>query len=147
MKLMDQVRMTLRRGHYSPRTEEVYCKWILRYIRFHGIRHPRELGHDELIQFLDHLAAERRVAASTQNQALNSIIFLYRKVLEMDIEGKREFVRARRPKRLPNVLSQREVRRLLEQLRPPFCLMAELLYGSGLRLAECLSLRLSPLDR
>ena len=74
MKLMDQVRMALRRGHYSPRTEEVYCRWILRYIRFHGTRHPRELGHDELIKFLDHLAVERRVAASTQNQALNRLV-------------------------------------------------------------------------
>lgn len=146
MKLMDQVRMAIRRGHYSPRTEEAYCKWIVRYIRFHGTRHPRELGHDQLIQFLDHLAVERRVAASTQNQALNSIVFLYRKVLEMDIEGQRDFVRARRPRRLPNVLSAGEVRQVLEKLRAPYLLMAELLYGSGLRLAECLSIRIKDID-
>ena len=146
MKLMDQVRMTIRRAHYSPRTEEAYCKWILRYIRFHGVRHPRELGHDDLVSFLNYLAVERRVASSTQNQALNAVVFLYKKVLRTEIEGDQEFLRARRPRHLPNVLSTLEVRRLLEELRTPHSLMAGLLYGSGLRLAECLGLRVKDVD-
>ncbi len=146
MKLMDQVRHTIRRMHYSPRTEETYCSWILRYIRFHGTRHPKELGHDDLIRFLDHLAVERRVASSTQNQALNSIVFLYKRVLKLDIEGDRDFERARRPKHLPNVLSITEVRSVLEQLQHPYSLMAQLMYGSGLRLTESISLRIKDLD-
>lgn len=146
MKLMDQVRATMVRRHYSPRTTEVYCSWILRYIFFHGRRHPSELGHPELVAFLNHLASVRKVAASTQNQALCAIVFLYRHVLGIEICGEEGFDRARRPRLLPVVLSPQEVRLVLSELRQPFSIMGGVLYGCGLRLAECTSLRVKELD-
>lgn len=145
-KLLDQVRRALRRGHYSARTEEAYLAWIMRYLRFHGARHPREMGHAELIRFLDHLAAESGVSSATQNQALNAVVFLYRRVLELDLEGEGVFQRARRPRNLPVVLTREEVSALLAQLNDPYLLMAELLYGSGLRLSECVALRVKDVD-
>lgn len=146
MKLMDLVQETLRRRHYSVRTEESYVQWIERYIRFHGMKHPRELGHEELMVFLNYLAMKQRVSASTQNQALCAVIFLYKQVLGMDIEGEGRYTRAKRPRRLPQVLSAEDIRTLLSYMRFPYCLMAGLLYGCGLRLAECIGLRIKDLD-
>jgi integron integrase len=145
-RLLDEVRLALRRGRYSPRTEDGYVAWIVRYIRFHGKRHPRDLGHEHLVGFLNHLAAARRLSASSQNQALNAVVFLYRRVLGREIDGPGVYLRARRPAHLPAVLSRDEVRTLLGQLGRPFSLMAELMYGSGLRLGECIGLRIKDID-
>jgi integron integrase len=146
MKLLEQVRHVLRVAHYSARTEKAYVYWIVAYVRFHGVRHPRDLGREQVTRFLDHLAVKRHVAAATQNQALNALVFLYRQVLGIDLEALGPFTRARRPRRLPTVLSPGEVRRVLEELRPPYLLMGELLYGSGLRLSECVALRVKDVD-
>ena len=145
-KLLDQLHETLRRRHYSPRTEEAYVYWTVQYIRFHGMRHPRELGHVDLMAFLTHLATARNLAASTQNQALNAVVFLYKHVLGVDIVGEHGFERARRPRRLPTVLGRDEVKALLEQMSLPCSLVAELLYGAGLRLSECIGLRIKDLE-
>ena len=145
-KLLEEVRRILRFKHYSLRTEEAYVDWIRRFILFHGKRHPREMGAEEVRAFLTHLATERHVAASTQNQALSAILFLYERVLEQDpgwIEG---VERAKKPLRLPVVLTQEEARVLLAAVPEGYRLMAELLYGSGLRLMECLRLRVKDLD-
>lgn len=145
-KLLDRVRHACRLRHYSPRTEEAYAAWIKRYILFHRLRHPQEMAAAEINQFLSHLAVDRRVTASTQNQAFNALLFLYQTVLQVDpgrIEG---VVRAQRPKRLPVVLSRGEVLRVLHQLQDPYRLIAILQYGAGLRLLECLSLRVKDLD-
>ena len=142
-RLLDQVRHVLRLRHYSLRTEECYVQWIVRFIRFHNQRHPRDMGAAEVAQFLSDLAVHGRVAASTQNQALNALVFLYKQVLEIDL-GRFETVRARRPKRLPVVLTAEEVAAVLERTdggEGVFRLMARLLYGSGLRLVECCRLR------
>jgi site-specific recombinase XerD len=142
-RLLDQVRQVMRVRHYSPRTEECYVQWITRFSRFHGMRHPRDMRALEVQQFLTHLAVAGRVSASTQNQALNALVFLYQQVLEMEL-GRFEAVRARRPKRLPVVLSPEEVQMVLERVQGAggvFRLMARLLYGCGLRLQECCTLR------
>jgi integron integrase len=145
-KLLDQVRNILRVNHYSLRTEETYVHWIRRFIYFHGKRHPAEMGAFEVDAFLSHLAVEGNVSASTQNQALNSIIFLYRHVLKLDLGDFSQFARAKRPRKLPVVLTKDEVSRLLYALEPPFWLMGTLLYGSGLRLMDCLRLRVKDID-
>jgi integrase len=145
-KLLEQVRNTLRVNHYSLRTEEAYLQWIRRFILFHGKRHPAEMGAPEIDAFLSHLAVEGDVSASTQNQALNAIVFLYKHVLKIDLGDFSQFTRAKRPRKLPVVLTQNEVARLLNALEPPFWLMATLLYGSGLRLMDCLRLRVKDLD-
>ena len=142
-RLLDQVKQVLRVRHYALRTEECYVQWIVRFIRFHGQRHPRDMGAAEIEQFLTHLAVEGRVSASTQNQALNALVFLYAQVLEIDL-GRFDAVRAWRPKRLPVVLSPEEVAAVLARVeggRGVFKLMAQLLYGCGLRLIECCRLR------
>lgn len=136
------MRDELRVRHYSPRTEEAYVSWVRRFVRFHGLRHPSELGADAVSTFLTHLATVDRVSASTQNQALAALLFLYSDVLGRPLEAAAEFVRAKRPARLPVVLSTAEVARVLERLDGPQRLMAELLYGSGLRLLECMRLRI-----
>ena len=145
-KLLDQVRQILRVKHYSIRTEEAYVDWIRRFILFHGKRHPRELNTPEIQAYLTHLAADRNVAASTQNQAYAAILFLYREVLLIDLTSPVEPLCAKRPHRLPVVLTRDEVRRVLDQLAPPHHLMASLLYGAGLRLMECVRLRVKDLD-
>src|SRR5262249_17971653 len=127
---------TIRRLHYAPRTEEAYLQWISAFIVFHGGRHPRELGAAEVTAFLTDLAAERHVAASTQNPALCAVVFLYRRVPGIDVPDLVGLERARRPHHLPAVLSRREVVALLDHLEPPFRLIGEILYGSGLRLME-----------
>jgi integron integrase len=142
-RLLDQMSQVLRVRHYSPRTEACYCHWVKQFILFHGKRHPRELCAAEVEQFLTHLAVHGRVSASTQNQALNALVFLYKHVLEIDL-GRFEAVRARRPKRLPAVLAPEEVATVLQQVQGAegvFRLMARLLYGCGLRLMECCALR------
>lgn len=146
MTLIEVLRATLRRQHYSPRTEEAYLHWTREFLRFHGRRHPRDLGGDGIVAFLNHLAVVRRVSASTQNQALCALVFLYRKVLELEMPALEGLERAQRPDHLPTVLSRREVGALLDQLLPPFRLIAELLYGAGLRLSEALSLRVKDVD-
>jgi len=145
-KLLEQVRSTLRVNHYSLRTEEAYLHWIRRFILFHGKRHPVEMASAEIDRFLSHLAVEGDVSASTQNQALNAIVFLYKHVLKLDLGDFSKFTRAKRPRKLPVVLTREEVARLLDILEPPFWLMATLLYGSGLRLMDCLRLRVKDID-
>ena len=145
-KLLDQVRHTLRLKHFSIRTEEAYTRWIRRFIVFHGKRHPAELGAGEVRAFLSHLATEGQVAASTQNQAFNALLFLYRNVLQVELGPIQDIVRARRPARLPVVFTQREARAALAHLEGTHRLVAGLLYGSGLRLLEGLRLRVKDLD-
>jgi integron integrase len=146
-KLLDRVSEAIRLKHYSPRTEEAYVSWIRRFILFHDKRHPRKMGAAEIKEFLTHLAVDRNVAASTQNQALYAILFLYREVLRKDLDEKTiDAVRAKKPKRLPVVLTREEVRRVIGLLSGAHRLMAKLLYGSGLRLMECLRLRVKDVD-
>lgn len=145
-KLLDQVRAAIRVRHYSLRTEEAYVSWIKRFIFFHEKRHPLEMGEKEITHFLSALAVERHVSASTQNQALCALLFLYRHVLDQQVDWLDEVVRARRPQRLPVVLSRHEVRALLSALGGVHWLMASLLYGAGLHLLECLRLRVKDLD-
>jgi integron integrase len=145
-RLLDRVRGVLRRKHYSIRTERSYVDWIRRFILFHGRRHPSQMGKAEVSAYLTHLGVERDVAASTQNQALSAILFLYRDVLEEELEWIEGFERAKRPARLPVVLTPAETRAVLAQLEGTKRLMASLLYGSGLRLTECLRLRVKDVD-
>jgi site-specific recombinase XerD len=144
-KLLDRVRDALRLKHYSIRTENSYVNWIRRFILFHKKRHPNEMGAAEVEAFLTHLAVNEHVAAPTQNQALSALLFLYREVLHQDL-GPIDALRAKKPKRLPTVLTKEEVRRVLDQLSGTHQLMAKLLYSSGLRLMECLRLRVKDLD-
>jgi integron integrase len=144
--LRGRFRRAIRLRHLSPRTEKAYWGWIVRYVLFHGKRHPVELGAREISRFLSFLATERAVSASTQNQALSALLFLYRDVLGQKIEGLDGLIRARRPRSLPVVLSVRQVSLLLEQLHGAPRLMATLLYGAGLRLIECASLRVKDVD-
>jgi integrase len=132
--------------HFSPRTVQSYISWIRRYARYHGLRHPRELGSDEVIAYLTHLANERTVSRSTQAQAMSALLFLYREVLGITLDDVRSVVRARVPGRLPVVLSRAEVRRVLGELSGDVHLIAMLLYGAGLRLGECLALRVKDID-
>lgn len=145
-RLLERVRAAIRLRHYSLRTEQSYLDWIRRFIRFHEMRHPSEMGSEEVRAFLSHLAIEGKVAASTQNQALNAIAFLYRNVLEMDLPRLADVERASKPRRLPVVLSRPEVASLFGQLGGRNRLMASLLYGSGLRLMECVRLRVKDVD-
>ena len=145
-KLLDQVRNAIRIRHYSLRTEEAYVHWTRAFIRFHGLRHPREMGAREVTSYLSHLATERDVAAATQQQALSALLFLYRQVLEIDLPWLDDLVRPKKPARLPTVLNLDEVSRLLSSVRPEHALMTRLLYGTGMRLMECLRLRVKDID-
>jgi len=145
-RLLDQVRSAIRRRHYSYRTEQAYIHWIKRFIYFHGVRHPREMGEAEVTAFLNSLVAQRGMAAATQNQALSSILFLYKEVLGKPLDWLDGLVRAKRPARVPSVLTVAEVQRLLAGLDGMKWLMASLLYGAGLRLRECLKLRVKDID-
>lgn len=145
-KLLERARQILRRKHYAYRTEQRYLAWINRFIRFHGKRHPTHMGRAEIEAFLTHLAVKEKVAASTQNQALNALLFLYRHVLDIPINFPLTSVRARRPKRFPTVLSQEEVQRLLPCVDPPYQLITKLLYGSGLRISEAVRIRVKDFD-
>jgi integron integrase len=144
--LLAVYREALASRHYARRTIQTYERWLRRYLRFHRMRHPREMGSAEINAFLSHLAVSEQVSASTQNQALAALLFLYRQVLETDPGDLGAVVRARRPKRLPVVLSVVEVRAVLQQLEGPPSLVCGLLYGSGLRLMEALRLRVQDLD-
>ncbi|MDZ7580019.1 MAG: integron integrase [Deltaproteobacteria bacterium] len=147
LKLMDQVRLVLRYHHYAYRTEQTYCDWIIRFIKFHGAKiHPAHMGKGHIEAFLSHLATEGKVSASTQRQALNAIIFLYRRVLDQPLEEQIEPVKAKRYVRPPTVMTQAEVQRVMAGLAGTHLLMAKILYGCGLRLMECVRLRVQDLD-
>ena len=145
-RLLDDMRQRIRTLHYSLRTEDAYVLWARRFILFHGKRHPADMGEPEVEAFLTHLAVGRAVAASTQNQALSALLFLYKAVLGRPLEGLDNTVRARKPERLPVVFTREEVRAGLARLDGERALMAGLLYGSGLRLMECLRLRVKDVD-
>ena len=145
-RLIPCVREALRTRHYSLKTEKAYVHWILRFIRFHSRRHPAEMGATEITAFLNHLANANRVSASTQNQALSALLFLYRHVLDVELPWLDGLVRAKTAKRLPTVLTRTEVQSVLTNLTGTRWLMVGLLYGAGLRLNECLSLRVKDVD-
>ena len=146
-KLLNRMRDTLRRKHYAIRTENAYIDWVKRYIFFHKKRHPKDMGAPEIEAFLTHLAVDKKVAASTQNQALCGILFLYRDVLNIDIDI--EAINAtptKRPQRVPTVLTKQEAATVIKSVTPKYRLPVQLLYGSGLRLLECLRLRVQDVD-
>jgi integron integrase len=145
-RLLGRVRLAMEARHYSPRTIATYRQWVLRFVRHHGLRHPEEMGGKEINTFLTHLAVGEQVSASTQNQALAALLFLYRDVLQREVGELDGVIRARRPKRLPVVLTREEVRAVLGHLHGTAWLMASLLYGAGLRLMECHCLRVKDLD-
>jgi len=145
-RLMDQVRRTLRVKRYSIRAEKTYCYWIRFFIRYSGVRHPLEMGEAEVRAFLEYLAVERKVAAATQNQALNAIVFLYAKVLERPLGDIGPITRAKQPRRLPVVLSHDEVMAVIGEMAPGMRLMASLMYGSELRVTEVCRLGVRDLD-
>lgn len=145
-KLLDQVVAKIRFKHYSRRTELAYTHWIKRYIFFHGKRHPKEMGATEIEAFLSALATDRNVSASTQNLALSALLFLYKEVLEIDLPWLDNITRAKKPRRLPIVLSENEVKRLLACVEGTPGLVARLLYGTGMRLMEALRLRIKDID-
>jgi site-specific recombinase XerD len=141
-----QIRAAIRARHYSPRTGKVYLGWIRRFIQFHGRQHPLRLGEREISEFLSHLATRSRVSPSTQNQALSAILFLYRNVLHKGLDRLTDIVRAKPAKRLPVVLTRQEVSAVLRQLSGTQLIMATLLYGAGLRVLECVRLRVKDID-
>ena len=145
-KLLEQMRAHLRTRHYSIRTEEAYLDWVRRFILFHGKRHPRDMGAVEVEAFLSHLAVERQVSASTQNQAKAAILYLYKQVLGIELPWLDEVVQAKRPQRLPVVLTPTEVRELLMRMDGTTGLIAQLLYGTGMRLMEALRLRVKDVE-
>ena len=145
-KLMDQVHEVLRYHHYGKRTEEAYSRWIRWFIKYNGTRHPKDMGKAEVEAFLTHLAVDRNVSISTQNQALNGIVFLYREVLDLPLADDLAPARARRQPRLPVVLSRDEVQLLLAEMDGIYHLMARIMYGGGLRLMELLRLRVQDID-
>jgi integron integrase len=145
-KLLDQVRDIIRRKHYSIRTEQAYTDWIKRFIIYHGKRHPGEMAEEEVAEFLTHLARDRDVSPSTQNQALSALLFLYKEVLKHEIGWLEKVERAKKPPKLPVVLSRGEVKQIFAHLHGMPKLMAGLLYGSGLRLMECVRLRIKDID-
>jgi integron integrase len=145
-KLLDEVRNVIRLKHYSIRTEQAYCDWIKRFILFSGKRHPSDMGEMEVTAFLSHLATDLNVAASTQNQALSAILFLYGQVLDQKLGWLDGVERARRPAKLPVVFTKEEADRVLGQMKGTTSLMARLLYGTGVRVMECARLRVKDLD-
>ena len=145
-KLLDRVRHVIRAKHYSRRTESAYVDWIRRYIVFHKKRHPSDMGAPKITSFLTWLASTRRVSASTQNQALSAILFLYRDVLHTNVGAIEHVPRARMPIRVPVVLSREEVARIMKALDGSVWIVVALLYGAGLRLQECLELRVKDID-
>ncbi len=144
--LLARLRTELRSRHYSRRTEQAYVLWTRRFVRFHGLRHPAEMGEVDVNAFLTNLAVERKVAASTQNQALAALLFLCRHVVGRNMGELGPLVRARKPERLPVVMTRQEVREVLGQMEGDTWLMASLMYGAGLRLTECLCLRVQNVD-
>jgi integron integrase len=145
-ELISQMQVSLRSRHYSRHTEHTYCQWVRRFVRYHGLRHPAEMAEPEINAFLSHLAVTEHVSASTQTQALSALLYLYRQVLGRQVGELEELVRARKSRRLPVVLTRDEVRALLAELDGEPWLMAALMYGCGLRLMECLRLRVQDVD-
>ncbi len=145
-KLLDQVSDAIRVKHYSYRTEDTYKDWIKRYILFHKKRHPKDMGPEEIQAFITHLAVERHLAASSQNQALSAILFLYRHVLQIEIDLSSDLIHAKKSKTLPVVLTHQEAMDVIGKMPGTSQLMAKILYGSGLRLMECLRLRVKDID-
>ena len=145
-RLLDSVREAIRVRHYSLRTERAYVHWIRRFVLFHDRRHPNEMGAAEVTTFLSHLANEGGVAAATQNQALAALLFLYKAVLSTDLPWLDEVVRARRPKRIPAVLERDEVQALFAEMKGGTALMARLMYGTGMRIGECVAVRVKDLN-
>jgi site-specific recombinase XerD len=145
-KLLDQMREAMRSRHYSRRTEQTYSLWVKRFIYFHNVRHPAEMAEPEINSFLTHLAVKERISSSTQNQALSALLFLYRHVLGREIGNLGEVIRARKPKRIPVVMTREEVKPVLCHLTGDKLFMASLMYGAGLRLMECLRLRVQDMD-
>ncbi|BBO79603.1 integron integrase [Desulfosarcina ovata subsp. sediminis] len=145
-RLLDQVRDVIRCKHYSIRTENTYTEWVRRYILFHNKRHPKDLNEKHISAFLTHLAVNRKVTSSTQNQALCALVFLYRQVLKMDLGNFENVIRAKKPSKLPVVFTREEVRQILLQLNGVHWLMGQLLYGAGLRVMECVRLRVKDVD-
>lgn len=145
-KLMDQVSDALRTRHYSYRTEQTYKDWIKRYILFHDKRHPKDMGEEEIRAFIAYLSNDRNVAAATSNQALSAVLFLYRVVLQQEITLPPDLSNASRPKRLPTVLTHAEALKVIDHMRGVPRLMAKIMYGSGLRVTECLRLRVKDID-
>ena len=145
-RLLDRVRIAIRTQHYRLCTEEAYVNWIKRFILFHRKRHPREMGEVEINQFLTHLAVNKKVSASTQNQALCAIVFLYKHVLKQELGDVGRVVWAKKPKRVPVVFTREEVKMIMRHLDGVKWIMVNLLYGAGLRLMECLRLRVKDID-
>ena len=145
-KLLDRVRRRIRLKGYSIRTERAYASWIKRYILFHNKRHPQEMGKREIEGFLSHLAIKLNVSKSTQNQAFNALLFLYREVLEKDLPAGISAYRAKKPERLPTVMTKEETLKVISAMKGIQQLMAKLLYGSGLRLMDCIRLRVKDVD-
>lgn len=144
--LLGRLRTEIRRRNYSYRTEQAYSSWVVRFVKFHDLQHPCEMAENEVVAYLNYLAEERNVAASTQNQALCAILFLYNNVLEKPLDEMMGFTRAQKPKKLPVVLTKEEVKKVLKHINGTALLVAELLYGAGLRISECLRLRVLDLD-
>lgn len=146
-KLLDQYRDNIRLKQYSPRTENTYVQWVREYILFHKKRHPREMGTAEINQFITHLVVDRKASASTQNQAISAILFLYRNTLNIDLDqASLNFIRPKKGKRVPSVLSAQEAQAVIANMIGAYKLMAQIMYGSGLRLMECLRLRVKDID-
>ncbi|MBU1487755.1 integron integrase [bacterium] len=146
MNLLDQVRDVIRKKHYSIRTEQAYVERVKRFVLFHNKRHPKYMGEKEISEYLSHLATEQKVAASTQNQALNAIVFLYKHVLRIELGDFGHIERSKRPERLPTVMAKSEVSRVLAAMSGTYGLMTKLIYGCGLRLMECVRLRIKDID-
>lgn len=145
-KLLDQLAEAIRVRNYSYRTEQAYSQWVKQFIRFHSLRHPKDMGEKEVGKFLNYLSIERQVAPNTQNQALNALKFLYANVLNTPLDEVEGVVRSKKQQKLPVVLTGEEISRLLSELEPPYWLLAGLMYGSGLRLMEALRLRTKDID-
>jgi integrase len=147
LKLMDQVRQELRYHHYSYRTEKTYCNWIVRFLKFYRYQvHPKDMGKKEIESYLSHLATKINVSTSTQRQAMHAILFLYNRVLDIPIDETLEHIKSKQHRHIPVVMAQEEVKTVLAHLRGIHLLMVKLLYGSGLRLMECVRLRVQDLD-
>ena len=145
-KLLDRIKREIRRRNYSYSTEKTYCQWVVRYVRFHNLTHPRELGNDDIVRYLNYLANECNLTASTQNQALSALIFLYEHVLKIPVGDLKNLKRAKKPKRLPVVLSKEQALAIINELEGVNQLVMELIYGAGLRISEALSLRIQDVD-
>lgn len=146
MNLLEQTREVMRKKHYSIRTEQSYIEWIKRFVLFHNKRHPKYMREKEISQYLSYLAIKQNVSASTQNQALNAIVFLYKHVLGIELGSFGRIERAKKPERLPVVMTKEEVNRVLSAMSGTYSLMAKLIYGCGLRLMECIRLRVKDVD-